>query len=321
MTDNRPRIVFMGTPEFAVPSLQALIEHGFHVVGVVTATDKPAGRGRHMSQPPVKRVAEEKKIPVLQPDSLKDPYFLEELDGLQADLFVVVAFRMLPEQVWQMPSMGTVNLHASLLPQYRGAAPINWVLIHGEKQTGITTFLIEKEIDTGNILLQETIQLNHDINAGELHDILMIKGADLLRRTLIEMEKGSIHPVPQSQLMSEKTIIPAPKISREDGKIDWAKSSDKLHNLIRGMSPSPGAWTQFLTDNGFSVGIKILQTELVEDARWGQVGDVLVEGTNRLFIQCGTGTLRIKKLQPAGKKIMGTPEFLRGLREEIVRAE
>ncbi len=321
MNKNLPRIVFMGTPEFAVPSLDALYQAGYPIAGVVTAPDKPAGRGLQLTLSPVKRYAEDKNLIVLQPDSLKEDYFLEDLQALNGELFVVVAFRMLPEVVWAMPKLGTVNVHASLLPQYRGAAPINRVLINGEMETGVTTFFIEKDIDTGNILKQAGISLTENTLAGELHDKLMVKGAELLVDTVKEIAAGTIKPIPQDTIIKPgMELNKAPKLTREDGHIIWTDPAQKIHNQIRGLSPVPGAWTQFLTDTGYSFGIKILETEIDPTAQWGYPGEVLFEKPNKLWIQTGLGSLRVKKLQQAGKKAMVIAEFLRGFREQILSA-
>jgi methionyl-tRNA formyltransferase len=321
MSKNLPRIVFMGTPEFAVPSLEALLKAGYPVAGVVTAPDKPAGRGLQLTLSPVKRFAEDKGLIILQPDSLKEDYFLEDLSALKGDLFIVVAFRMLPEVVWRMPRLGTVNLHASLLPHYRGAAPINWVLINGEKETGVTTFFIEKDIDTGHILKQKGVSLTENTLAGELHDQLMTIGADLLLETVKEISTGTIRPIPQSKIIKPgMELRKAPKLGRDDGHITWTEPAWKIHNQIRGLSPVPGAWTQFLTDSGYSFGMKILETEIDPSAQWGYPGEVLFEKPNKLWIQTGSGSLRVKKLQQAGKKAMVIAEFLRGFREQILSA-
>jgi methionyl-tRNA formyltransferase len=321
MTKKLPRIVFMGTPEFAVPSLDALVQAGYPIAGVVTAPDKPAGRGLQLTLSPVKRYAEDKDLIVLQPDSLREDYFIEDLLALDGELFVVVAFRMLPEIVWGMPRLGTINLHASLLPQYRGAAPINWVLINGETETGVTTFFIEKDIDTGHILKQATHPLTDNTLAGELHDQLMVLGANILIETVKEISDGTIRAIPQSEIIKPGTLLkPAPKISRDDGHITWKDPALKIHNQIRGLSPAPGAWTQFLTDTGYSFGMKILETEIDPAAQWGYPGEVLFEKPNKLWIQTGSGSLRVKKLQQAGKKAMVIAEFLRGFREQILSA-
>jgi len=311
----------MGTPEFAVPSLDALMKAGYTIAGVVTAPDKPAGRGLQLTLSPVKRFAEERNLEVLQPDGLKDDYFIEDLTALKGNLFVVVAFRMLPEQVWSMPRLGTINLHASLLPQYRGAAPINRVLINGETETGLTTFFIEKDIDTGHILKQVPISLGPNTLAGELHDQMMTRGAELLVETVNEIVAGTIKSIPQSTLITPgMELKTAPKISREDGHINWNDPAEKIHNQVRGLSPVPGAWTQILTDSGYSYGMKILETEIDPAAQWGYPGEVVFEKPNKLWIQTGSGSLRIKKLQQAGKKGMVIAEFFRGFREQIISA-
>ena len=321
MSNNLPRIVFMGTPEFAVPSLDALYQAGYPSAGVVTAPDKPAGRGLQLTLSPVKRYAEDHDLMVLQPDSLKEDYFIEDLQALNGELFVVVAFRMLPEVVWAMPRLGTVNLHASLLPQYRGAAPINRVLINGDLETGVTTFFIEKDIDTGNILKQTRVTLTENTLAGELHDQLMVTGAGLLLDTIKEIAEGTIKPIPQDEIIKPGMVLQkAPKLSREDGHIIWTDPAQKIHNQVRGLSPVPGAWTQFLTDTGYSFGIKIIETEIDPHGQWGYPGEVLFEKPNKLWIQTGSGALRIKKLQQAGKKVMVIAEFLRGFREQILSA-
>jgi len=311
----------MGTPEFAVPSLDALVTAGYPVVGVVTVPDKPAGRGLQLTLSPVKRYAEDKGLAVLQPDGLTDEYFIEDLAALKADLFIVVAFRMLPEVVWSMPGLGTINLHASLLPNYRGAAPINWVLMNGERKTGVTTFFIEKDIDTGNILKQKEVELTPDTLAGELHDTLMELGAGLLLETVDEVVAGTVKAIPQSRLIRPGIELrAAPKLTREHGHIDWNRPAGKIHDQVRGLSPVPGAWTQFLTDTGYSFGIKIIETEVDASAQWGYPGEVVYEKPNKLWVQTGAGSLRIKKLQQSGKKIMVIAEFLRGFREQVISA-
>ncbi len=322
MSKSLPSVVFMGTPDFAVASLEAIYRKGFEVRGVVTATDKPAGRGKQVQSSPVKRLALEHKTLILQPDSLKDDYFHEELAELNADLFVVVAFRMLPEVVWTMPPMGTINLHASMLPDYRGAAPINWVLMNGETRTGLTTFIIDREIDTGKILMQQPVEIEPNMAAGALHNFMMVKGADLLVETIIRLNEGSLTPTDQQTLVNDPSLLKtAPKLTREHSLILWTDTAIKIHDQIRGLSPLPGASTHFLTDSGFSYGMKIIESEAISDNNWGIPGEVLFERPNRLFIQTGEGTIQVKKIQQAGKKIMGTAEFLRGFREEILKAD
>ncbi|HQD13162.1 MAG TPA: methionyl-tRNA formyltransferase, partial [Chitinophagales bacterium] len=236
------RIVFMGTPDFAVPSLDILVQNNYDVVGVITAPDKPAGRGQQLQQSAVKKYAVEKGLHILQPEKLKNPEFIAELKALEANLFIVVAFRMLPEMVWQMPEYGTFNLHASLLPQYRGAAPINWAVINGEKETGVTTFFLQHEIDTGNIILQETIKIEEEDNAGTVHDKLMNVGSQLVLKTVRAIEENKVQESPQSAINSPQ-LKHAPKIFKETCLIDWQRPAAEIHNLIRGLSPYPAAFT------------------------------------------------------------------------------
>jgi len=303
------RIVFMGTPEFAVASLNALIEAGCQVVGVVTAPDKPAGRGQKVNESAVKQYATAKGLKVLQPEKLKNEEFLADLKSLRADLQVVVAFRMLPEVVWNMPPKGTINLHASLLPQYRGAAPINWVLINGEKETGVTTFFLKHEIDTGDILFTEKTTLTGRENAGELHDRLMNKGAGLLVKTVKAVESGRYTENPQTLLAENAELKHAPKIFKEDCKIDWNQSAQKVYNLVRGLSPYPTAFT-ILNDKI----LKVFGAEYELTATGEQPGKFLSD--NRTFLKVATpdGFVILTDIQMEGKKRMGVAEFLRGVR-------
>jgi methionyl-tRNA formyltransferase len=301
------RIVFMGTPTFAVTSLDALIKSGCDVVGVITAPDKPAGRGQKISQSAVKEYAVTNELKVLQPEKLKDQAFLDELKALDADLFVVVAFRMLPDIVWTMPIRGTVNLHASLLPQYRGAAPINWVLINGEKESGVTTFFLKHDIDTGNLLFTEKITLTGNETAGELHDRLMNKGAGLLVKTVKGIESGRYSEYPQSQLAENEELKHAPKIFKETCLIDWNQSTEKVYNLIRGLSPSPTAYT---TINGKT--IKIYKAEKQETNPDIQPGHFVTDNKTYLSFATADGLLNLVDVQLEGKKRMGIEEFLRG---------
>ncbi|MCP9768858.1 methionyl-tRNA formyltransferase [Lacihabitans sp. LS3-19] len=306
------RIVFMGTPDFAVATMQRLVENGFEVVAAITAPDKPVGRGLKMSESPVKKYALSQNIPVLQPEKLKNKAFLEELETYKADLQVVVAFRMLPEVVWSMPKMGTINLHGSLLPQYRGAAPINWAVINGESMTGVTTFFIEKEIDTGKVIFSETIPIGEKDSAGDLHDKMMWIGGDLMVKTVRAIEKGEYPSVPQD---FDKELKPAPKIFKETCKIDWNQSSERIYNFIRGLSPYPAAWT-FLDQKV----LKIFETELVLDTLPDletfvfENIEFLTDHKKYLLIKSSDGYLGIKSLQLEGKKRMTTEEFLRGYR-------
>ncbi len=304
------KIVFMGTPQFAVPSLDELLQAGSNIVGVITAPDKPAGRGQKLNESPVKKFAVANGLKVLQPTNLKDPKFLEELHALDADLQVVVAFRMLPEEVWTMPSKGTINLHASLLPQYRGAAPINWVLINGEKESGVTTFFLKHEIDTGNILFTEKVTLTGHETAGELHDRLMNKGPLLLVKTVKAIESGRYNQHPQSTLLPEDIELKtAPKLSKKDGTIDWNQPSENIYNLIRGLSPSPSAYT---TLNGKT--FKIFRAETQPSQPGIQPGGFLTDNKTYLKFAAQDGYVLVTDVQLEGKKRMGIEEFLRGVK-------
>ena len=300
------RIVFMGTPEFAVASLDALVQAGCTIVGVVTAPDKPAGRGMKLTESAVKKYAVEHGLPVLQPEKLKNPAFLDELKALKADLQIVVAFRMLPELVWNMPPLGTVNLHGSLLPQYRGAAPINWAVINGEKETGVTTFKLQHEIDTGNILLQEKFPIGENETAGEVHDKMKEIGAKVLVKTVKALAEDSIEEKPQQQVSDLKH---APKIFTETCRIDFTQSNDKVHNLIRGLSPFPGAFTT-LKEKTF----KIYRSEKIAGTGDVKAGEWTSDYKTFLHFACGEGSIAVRELQWEGKKRMTIEEFLRGFR-------
>lgn len=303
-------IVFMGTPEFAVASLAALLDAGYPVKAVVTAPDKPAGRGMKLQQSAVKKFAEEKGLHILQPTRLKDPAFVEALRQLGADLQVVVAFRMLPEIVWNMPPMGTVNVHASLLPQYRGAAPINWAIINGEKQTGVTTFKLKHEIDTGDILLQEAVNINPSETAGELHDRLKETGARLLVKTVDGLANGTIQEKPQTALLSSDTAIKhAPKIFTETCEIDWTKPAQEIHDFIRGLSPYPAAFTKI--DGKL---LKIFRAEKASAAVDSVPGTVHSDHKTCIQFSCADGAIAVQELQLEGRKRMKVDEFLRGYR-------
>ena len=297
------RIIFMGTPEFAVESLKALVESKFNVVGVITAPDKPKGRGQKLAFSPVKEFAVTREIPVLQPANLKSPEFHKELDNYQPNLFVVVAFRMLPEIVWSMPEHGTFNLHASLLPQYRGAAPINWAIINGERETGVTTFFIKHEIDTGNIILQEKEPIYDHDSVGTLYERLMVKGANLVVKT-VEAIRDDAYTL-QEQLTAECTHH-APKLFKETCQIDWTKSSKEIYDFIRGLSPYPAAWTQF-HDKTY----KIYESEISSISLPREPGDVM-NAQDEIFVKTGDGSLKILDLQVEGKKRMKSADFLRG---------
>ncbi len=307
------RIIFMGTPEFAVASLEALLEAGEEVVAVVTAPDKPAGRGQKLQQSAVNVYAANRGIPVLQPVKLRDPQFLSDLKSFGADLQVVVAFRMLPEAVWSMPPLGTVNLHASLLPQYRGAAPINHAVINGETESGVSTFLLQHEIDTGNILFAEKVAIGADDTAGDLHDKLMTVGAALLVRTVKAIAAGKITPIPQERLASGDVLKHAPKIFKEDGKIDWHRPVDDVYNLIRGLSPYPTAYTEL--DGQL---LKIFKATKEKMPINHPVGTYYTDGTTFLKFTCPDGYINVRDVQLAGKKRMDIQSFLRGYRPRSV---
>lgn len=301
------RIIFMGTPEFAVASLDALLKDGFNIVAVVTGPDKPAGRGQKIHESEVKKFAVAKGLPVLQPLKLKDPVFLEQLRSYQADLQVVVAFRMLPEVVWNMPPLGTINLHASLLPDYRGAAPINWAVINGEKVTGVTTFLLQHEIDTGNILFSARVEIGEHETAGDLHDKLMKVGSRLLVETVKAMESGDYQPRPQEDLKRPATH--APKIFKDDCLINWHRPVQIVYNHIRGLSPYPTAFTHIHNKT-----LKIFKASPVYEKADREPGSFISDGKTFLRFACNDGWINVEELQIEGKKRMQVDEFLRGYR-------
>ncbi|MBE8714485.1 methionyl-tRNA formyltransferase [Sphingobacterium hungaricum] len=303
------RIIFMGTPDFAVASLDALLKSNKEVVAVVTSPDKPAGRGQKLHESAVKQYAVQHNIPVLQPEKLRDPEFLAALESFKADLQIIVAFRMLPEVVWNMPPLGTVNVHASLLPQYRGAAPINHVLINGETKTGVTTFLLQHKIDTGNILFSKEVSIREDENAGELHDELMQAGAETLLKTIEAIEQNQLKPIPQEEAQQGQELKEAPKIFREDCKIDWNRPVDDVYNLIRGLSPYPAAFSYI--DNKV---LKIYATAKEIATPSVEPGTILSDGKTFIKIAAKDGFLHILNLQLEGKKKMEVVEFLRGYR-------
>jgi methionyl-tRNA formyltransferase len=303
------RIVFMGTPEFAVASLDKLVQAGCNIVGVITAPDKPAGRGMQLQQSAVKKYAVENHLHVLQPEKLKNPEFLEELRALNADVQAVVAFRMLPEVVWNMPPMGTINVHGSLLPQYRGAAPINWAVINGEEYTGVTTFKLQQEIDTGDILLSDKIRIEEDDTAGTVHDKLKEKGAALLLTTLKGLAENTLKEIPQSGLSGE--LKHAPKLFSETGNIDWSKSVNEIYNLIRGLSPYPAAYTKL---NGKT--LKIYSAEKIAEQPSVAPGEYKTDEKNFIHFACADGYISVKEIQLEGKKRMEIKDFLRGYRFE-----
>ncbi|HKZ65909.1 MAG TPA: methionyl-tRNA formyltransferase [Chitinophagaceae bacterium] len=304
------RIVFMGTPEFAVASLNALVKAGYNIVGIVTAPDKPAGRGMKMTESAVKKYAVEHNFKILQPEKLKNPEFLEELKLLYADLQIVVAFRMLPEIVWNMPRLGSVNLHGSLLPQYRGAAPINWAVINGEKETGVTTFKLKHEIDTGDILLQESFPIQENETAGEVHDKMKEIGAQVLVKTVKGLADGSLKETPQANVSDggrQTQLKHAPKIFTDTCEIDFNKTTDEVHNLIRGLSPFPGAFTDL---NGKM--LKIYRCEKETTPIKITTGYHETDGKTFLKFACADGYIHAKELQLEGKKKMNIEDFLRG---------
>jgi methionyl-tRNA formyltransferase len=309
MTDSGPRIVFMGTPEFAVASLSALADKGYDIAAVVTVADKPAGRGRKLTSSPVREYAVKTGLRVLQPEKLRDSSFIKALRDLNADIFVVVAFRMLPEQVWSLPALGTFNLHASLLPQYRGAAPINHAVMNGETVTGVTTFLIDREIDTGRILLSAETEIGSEETAGQVHDRLMQMGAALVTKTVKGLAEKSLKPVPQ--IIAPGTVLKsAPKIFPADTVIDWTQPALTVHNKIRGLSPYPGAVTTLIIE-GRPLKLKLFGSKLAVGFD-PEPGMITVGNRKQLFISCITGSVEITELQPEGRKRMTAAEFLRG---------
>jgi methionyl-tRNA formyltransferase len=313
---NDLKLVFMGTPEFAATSLRALVSNGFNIAAVVTAPDKPSGRGRKLTMSPVKEFALQNSLPILQPLNLKDPGFIEDLKNKEADLFAVVAFRMLPAAVWKLPSKGTINLHASLLPQYRGAAPINHAIINGETVTGLTTFLIDDQIDTGIILLREEVPILPHENAGDLHDKLMHTGAALLIRTIWGVAGNTLKPVPQDQLtLPGEVLRTAPKINPDFCIIDWNNKPGTINDFIRGLSPYPCARTT-ISDGKSSFMLKIFEAAPVTAAHKFEPGKVFSDGKNYIRVSCMDGFIDLRSIQPEGKKRMTAAEFLRGFRIE-----
>lgn len=311
MEEKKLKIVFFGTPEFAVASLDRLMADGCDIAAVVTMPDKIAGRGHKTIQSDVKKYAVEKGFRVLQPEKLKNPEFVEELRAIGADLFIVIAFRMLPEVVWSMPPLGTFNLHASLLPKYRGAAPINWAVINGDTETGVTTFFLKHEIDTGDIIEQRKIEILPSDNVGSVHDKLMELGAEMVSHTVKEIAEGKVTPMPQP----EGEFVPAPKIFKDTCHIDWTQPCERIHNLVRGLSPYPAAWTS-LADSRFpgdASDVKIYETlpSPETDGEGLNPGDLKLT-KNRMFVKTADGMLEILSLQPAGKKRMDASAFLRG---------
>ncbi|MEO8147992.1 MAG: methionyl-tRNA formyltransferase [Bacteroidia bacterium] len=307
------RIIFLGTPEFAVESLKILVENNYEVVGVITSPDQPAGRGLKIKESPVKQFALQHHLKVLQPVKLSDPLFLEEVKQLQADLQIVVAFRMMPESLWSMPHLGTFNLHASLLPQYRGAAPINRAIMNGEQETGVTTFFLKHEIDTGNILFAERVQISENETAGELHDKLKTTGAQLVLKTMKAIESGSYNETVQQQIINnDDPLKTAPKIFKEDCEIDWSKGAIEIYNHIRGLSPYPTAFFKIKYPDEKEETIKIFKADKIIDLTRMFTGEVFSDDKTYFNIPCNGGYLTIEELQIPGKKRMKVDEFLRG---------
>ncbi len=299
------RIIFMGTPEFAVPSLQILVENGFNVVAVLTAPDKPKGRGKKLGTSAVKDYALSVGLPILQPANLKNPDFQKELKSYNADLQVIVAFRMLPEAVWNMPTIGSINLHGSLLPQYRGAAPINWAIINGEKETGVTTFFLQHEIDTGKIIFQESELIEEEDNVGTVYSRLMDKGAKLVLRTVKAIKDGNYPQVDQNE---DQELKSAPKIFRETCEIDWSKGMVEIKNHIRGLSPYPASWTTWNDKT-----LKVFRASEFSSSKNKNIGQIWVEGKEKLLAQCAEGAIELEEVQLEGKKRMNAADLLRGL--------
>jgi len=319
MTKEELRIVYMGTPDFAVESLKCLVEGGYNVVGVVTMPDKPVGRHGSVLQPsPVKQYAVEKGLKILQPVKLKDEVFVEELRSLNADLQIVVAFRMLPEVVWNMPRLGTFNLHASLLPQYRGAAPINWAVINGDKETGITTFFLQHEIDTGRVIQQVRIPIADTDNVGDVHDRLMMLGGQLVVETVDNIINGNVISVEQDDMLQEgESLRPAPKIFHDTCRIDWrGKNVKQVYDFVRGMSPYPAAWTE-LVNGDKTVSVKVYESvKIYDDSSAYEPGRILTNNKSEIRVALRDGFIGVKTLQIAGKKRMQSDEFLRGYKFE-----
>jgi methionyl-tRNA formyltransferase len=313
-TSLQPSIVYMGTPHFAVEPLKAILDRGWNVSAVVTTPDKPAGRGQKIAESPVKAFAKQMGLNVLQPERLKDEQFVNTLKALNPDIAVVVAFRMLPEAIWQIPRLGTFNLHASLLPQYRGAAPINWAVMNGETITGLTTFLIDREIDTGKILFRHEVPIGEAETAGELHDKLMMLGGSLVIKTIEALMLGSVEPK-QQQMVSDPSIPlkAAPKLFKDTCRVNWSNTTKMVFNQIRGLSPYPGAWSHLTLPDGSVTTAKLLLASPTSGTSYGP-GKTKVENGKLMSISCGDGCIAIDQIQLAGKRAMETAEFLRGLR-------
>ncbi len=319
---RKARIVFMGTPEFAIASLETLLINKFNVAGVVTAPDRQSGRGLKLQQSAVKKFAIKSSLPVLQPTNLKDREFINDLKKIKPDLLVVVAFRKLPDEVWKLPPLGTINLHASLLPQYRGAAPINWVLINGEKTTGVTTFFIDDKIDTGKIIYQDKVGITPEENAGTLHDKLMSKGAELVNKTVKSILEGVTPQTDQSTLTKTLTELKkAPKLRNENCEIPWNKSAVEVYNFIRGLSPYPGAWTRIKNLKGKTSILKIFETEAILEKHENKQGTILSDNQSYLKVATNSGFVKLLSVQLPGKKQMEIIPFLRGFDTNGLRFE
>lgn len=314
MDKKELRIVYMGTPDFAVESLRALVEGGYNVVGVITMPDKPVGRHGSVLQPsPVKEYALSQNLPVLQPEKLKDEVFITELRALNADLQIVVAFRMLPEVVWDMPRFGTFNLHASLLPQYRGAAPINWAVINGDTETGVTTFFLTHEIDTGKIIRQKHLPIADTDNVGVVHDALMTIGAGLVTETVDLLLAGKVDAIPQEEFFKDAAELrPAPKIFKDTCRINWGQPLKKIYDFIRGLSPYPAAWTDLVAPDGSRLALKVYETEKHPASHNHATGTILTDAKSYIDVAVKDGYIRLLSLQLAGKKRMGVKDFLNG---------
>ncbi len=316
MSKEELKIIFFGTPDFAVESLSRLVDGGYNVAAVVTMPDKPAGRGRQLQESDVKRYAVEHGLPVLQPVSLKDEAFIEELRSFNAQLFIVIAFRMLPEAVWQMPPLGTFNLHASLLPRYRGAAPINWAVMNGDSETGVTTFFLKHEIDTGDVIQQRSCPIGRHENVEDIHDRLMVMGADMVIETVDAIIAGTVKPIPQDQMLTTgQQPTPAPKIFKETCRIDWTRPAEQVYNHIRGLSPYPAAWASLMDETeNIVTTLKIYKTG--EPQPYGNsehpVAGTILADRKTMRIACADGWIEILSLQQSGKKRMDTDAFLRG---------
>ena len=306
------RIIYMGTPDFAVETLRLLVEREYNVVAVVTMPDKPAGRGHKIQFSPVKQYALSVGLPVLQPEKLKDEAFLDELRSYDAHLQIVVAFRMLPQVVWDMPPMGTFNLHASLLPQYRGAAPLNWAIMNGDKTTGITTFFLTHEIDTGRVIQRRSIPIEDSDNVGVIHDKLMMMGAEMVCETVDNIIADRVVAIPQEELMTDEPLRPAPKIFKDTCHLDFSRNVIDLHNQVRGLSPYPAAWCEIVSPQGEALGVKVFETSYRECNHTLPAGTIVTDGKKSIEVACEGGYLSLLSLQLAGKKRLSAEELLRG---------